>query len=182
MRVVLPWVLTLCLGVAGCSREAMPLPPIRVASAEVAALRVFVVNASDEAARLAGETTVTGYTIQTRTAVQRSLSRAGLTVVVSPTAPTDLLAKVDIEHPSLYKPGMVSMTLATPEGIVIEQVSSVITIDENVDIDERGPVTLIEKMARSARIMNFARGHRRGECETIGVPKKKVLEVPAEGN
>ncbi len=182
MRLFLAAVLVLFGAIVGCSRNVIPLPPIRTATAEVAALRVFVVNASDEAARLAGETTVTPNTIHTRNAVQRSLTRAGLTVVVAPTAPADLIAKVDIEHPSLYKPGMASMTLATPNGVVIEQISNVIAYDENIDIDERGPVALVEKMTRSPRIIDFARGHRRAECETIEMPKKNVLEVPAEEN
>ncbi len=123
---------------------------------------------------------VSGYTILMRAAVARSLARAGFTVVVMPTAPADLLARIDVESPGLNTPGMASMTLATPDGVVIEQVSGLIVLDENVDIDERGPVALVETMARSPRIAAFAKGHQRGECEKIPVPPKKVLEVPAE--
>jgi hypothetical protein len=140
-------------------------------------LRIFVINASNGAAREGGEN-VTGYTIQMRGAMQRSLSRAGFTVVVSPTAPADLLAKVDVESPWLGKPGMASMTLATPAGVVIEQVSGIVELDEHVDIDERGPVALVEMTARSPRIDAFARGHQRGDCEKVPVPERKVLEVP----
>jgi hypothetical protein len=45
-------------------------------------------------------------------------------------------------------------------------------------IDERGPVQLTQKMMYSSRILAFARGHRRGECERIEMPRNKVLEVP----
>jgi hypothetical protein len=183
MRFLFACALISLLGFAGCSsRATLPLPPIRPALGEVASLRIFVINASNEAAAAAGETTVSGYGIYMRGAVQRSLTRAGFTVVVSPTDPTDLLAKVDIENPSLYQSGTASMTLATPDGVVIEQVSGIISLDENVDIDERGPVALVEKAARSPRIEAFAKGRRRGECEKMMIPGRKVLEVPAEGN
>ncbi len=182
MRFLRSCVLVSLLGMAGCSSAPLPLPPIHQAPADVASLRFFVINASDDAARVAGETTVTGYTMMMRGAVQRSLTRAGFTVVVSPNAPADLLAKVDVESPWLNKPGMASMTLATPDGVVIEQVSGMVVLDENVDIDERGPVALVEMMARSPRITAFARGHQRGECEKMAVPERKVLEVPAEAN
>lgn len=168
------------VGLASCTRT--PLPPIHAAPPEIAALRVFVVNASHEAAQQAGETTVTGYTIQMRQAVQRSLSRAGFTIVVSPNAPTDLFAKVDLESMLHAKPSMASMTLANSAGVVVEQVSGLVELDENVDIDERGPVALVEKMARSPRILEFARGHQRPACESVEVPKPKVLEVPAPEN
>lgn len=176
-------VLSACLLISahvfmGCSSAPIPLPPIQPAPAAVAGLRVFVVNASDYAAQRAGETTVTGYTIQMRSAVQRSLTRAGFTVVVSPTDPTDLIAKVDIENPGLHKPGLASMTVADARGIVIEQISVVITLDERVDIDERGPVSMIELFARSPRITAFANGHHRGECERMDVPNRPLMEVP----
>jgi hypothetical protein len=170
------------LALAGCTRTPAPPPPIHRAPVEIAALRVFVINASYSAAEAANETTVTGYTIQMRQAVQRSLNRAGFTVVIAPNVPTDLLAKIDVESPSLDKPGMASMTLATPDGVVVEQVSELVILDEHVDIDERGPVGIVERMARSPRIAAFARGHQRGNCEKVDVPARKVLEVPAEGN
>jgi hypothetical protein len=180
MRLLRSCVLILLVGLAGCSSAPIPLPPIRLAPAEVASLRIFVINASDYAARNAGETTVTGYTLYMRSAVQRSLTRAGFTVVVSPTDPTDLLAKVDVESPNIGKPGMASMMLANPDGVVIEQISGIVELDENVDIDERGPIGLVERVAYSPRIEAFAKGHRRGECEKVAVPGRKVLEVPAE--
>jgi len=180
MRGLRSCVLVSLLAIAGCSSAPLPLPPIKPAPPEVASLRFFVVNASDYAASAAGETTVTGNTIMARGAVQRSLTRAGFTVVVSPTAPADLFAKVDVDNPWLGKPGMVSMTLATPSGVVIEQVSGIFEHDENINVDERGPVALVEMMARSPRIIAFAKGHQRGECEKMPVPERKVLEVPAE--
>lgn len=166
------------LSLSSCGRTQVPLPPIAQAPAEVAALRVFVWNASNEAAQKANETTVTGYTIQMRGAMQRTLSRAGITVVVSPNDPADLVAKIDTENPGINKPGMAAMTLATPSGVVVEQLSEMIVLDENVDIDERGPVQLTQKMMYSSRILAFARGNRRGECERIEMPRNKVLEVP----
>lgn len=166
----------------GCSSAPLPLPPIQAAKGKVADLRVFVLNASDYAAQEAGEKTVTGYTIQMRSAVQRSLTRAGITVVVSPKDPTDLIAKVDIENPGLRKPGLASMTLTDANGVVIEQISVVIVLDENVDIDERGPVAMIELFERSPRIAAFASGHQRGACEKTDLPRPPTLEVPAEGN
>lgn len=168
----------LSLGVSSCGRTVFPLPPITQAPAEVAALRVFVINASYHAAEKAGETTVTGYTIQMRTSMQRSLTRAGITVVVAPNEPADLVAKVDVESPGISKPGMAAMTLTTPSGIVVEQLSEMIELDENVDIDERGPVRLAQKMMYSSRVLTFARGNRRGECEKVELPRTKTLEVP----
>lgn len=182
MRPLLPLALASALALSACSssRTPLPLPPIQPAPAEIASLRVFVINASHEAARDANETTVTGYTIQMRGAVQRSLVRAGLTVVVMPTHPADLLAKVDIEHPSIGKLGLASMTLTTPEGVVVDQLSNVIGLDENVDIDERGPVSLVEKLIRSPRVAAFARDHSRPACEIVKAHEKKVLEVPED--
>jgi hypothetical protein len=174
--------LILALTLTGCSSAPLPLPPIQPAPGQIANLRVFVMNASDSAAQAAGETMVTGYTIQMRKAVQRSLTRAGVTVVVSPKDPTDLIAKVDTENPGLDKPGLASMTLTDSQGIVIEQISVMIVLDERVDIDERGPVAMIEMLARSSRIMAFAQGHRRGDCEKIDLPGRPVLEVPTGEN
>lgn len=178
MRVVSTCLLISTLIFTGCSSPPIPLPPIQPAPAAIAALRVYVLNASDRAAQLAGETTVTGYTIQMRSAVQRSLTRAGFTVVVSPADPTDLIAKVDIENPGVNKPGLASMTVTNARGVVVEQISVVITLDEKVDIDEQGPVAMIELFERSPRIMAFAQGSRRGDCERIDLPGRPVMEVP----
>ncbi len=168
----------LSLGVSSCGRTVIPLPPISQAPAEVAALRVYVINASHYAAEKAGEMTVTGYTLQMRAAMERTLSRAGIAVVVTPDVPADLVAKVDVESPWLSKPGIAAMTLTTPSGVVVEQLSEMIELDENVDIDERGPVRLAQKMMYSSRVLTFARGNRRDDCERIELPRGKTLEVP----
>lgn len=182
MRVVSTCLLISTLIFAGCSSPPIPLPPIQPAPAAVARLRVFILNASHRAAQLVQETTVTGYTIQMRSAVQRSLIRAGFTVVVSPADPTDLIAKVDIESPGIIKPGLASMTVTDVRGVVVEQFSVMITLDEKVDIDERGPVAMIELFARSPRIMAFAQGYRRGDCERIDLPDRPVMAVPDQND
>jgi len=182
MQFISTCALIVSLGFAGCSSAPLPLPPIQPAPAQVANLRVFVINASDRAAQAAGETSVTGYTLHMRQAVQRSLNRAGFTVVVSPDAPTDLIAKVDTENPGIDKPGLASMTVTDSQGLVVEQISVTIVLDEHVNIDERGPVAMVELLARSSRIMAFAQGHSRGNCEKNNLPGRPVLEVPAESN
>jgi hypothetical protein len=144
------------------------MPPIEVAPQPASGLRIFVWNASHDAARVAGESTVTGYTVMLREAVQRQLVRAGFTLVSQPSEPHDLVARAFAEIPApVGYPGTGTMVLIAPDGRVIDQVSAVLVIDENVNIDERGPVELVNRASRSARIAEYARDHTRPACETI---------------
>jgi hypothetical protein len=174
------------LALCGCGSSHKPPPLIAVsrAPAEIAALRILVYNATHEAAREAGETTVNSYTIEVRANVQRALVRAGYTVVVQPTDPFDLLARVHLGGISILRfeyPTAATMTLTTPEGRVVEQVSALVELDDQHDMTMSGPVALVEKMSRSPRVGQYAHGHERLPCEMGGANGKSgpVIAVPA---
>ncbi|MBW2533475.1 MAG: hypothetical protein JRI55_18430 [Deltaproteobacteria bacterium] len=155
MRILLT-ALGLCFAAGGCSGERSHTPPpIQQAPGHLASLRIHVNNATQHAASEAEED-VAGYTIHLRGAVQRSLVRAGYRVVVSAEEPRDLVARISADWP-WERPGTATMSFVDGGGAVIDQISGLVRIDENSDIDERSAVALVEAMKHSPELAAFAR-------------------------
>jgi len=121
-------------------------------------------NATSNRARDAKEDDVTGFTLHVRAAFQEILQRAGHVVVVDPTAPRDVEARIvsDYQSGSRGEPGslVVSLTLVAPAGTV-EQLSEVVPVLEYADIDLRAVARLVEALDSSVRVLRYAeRVHR----------------------
>lgn len=168
--------LLMCAPACGCTRRPPEMPPIDVAAQPVAALRIHVMNATHHAARDAGESSVTGYTLNLREALQRHFVRAGYTLVSQPLEPHDLVVRAFAEIPGLGVLGTATLALVAPDGRVIEQLSGTLVLDENVNIAERSVVALVNQISHAPRIAAYARDHTRPACETLA-PAGRTMTV-----
>jgi hypothetical protein len=150
--------LALALATTACNGSPeRRLHPVIAAPASHQRLRIHVENASDARAREAGETTVTGYTMNLRSTSAEALGRAGYTVVVDPREPRDLIAAIQSEPaPGEGRFGglLTSITLRGRDGVV-EQLSGRVDIDEHADIRAEQVVALIEAIGRSPKVGRF---------------------------
>jgi len=122
-------------------------------------MRINVHNAQREKAER--EEKVNLYTIFLRQAVEREFVRAGYRVVVDPNQPYDASAVVNLGDFSITSDpedqrATASLTLKSADRTV-EQVSAVVTLDDKADIDEAGPIALVDAVTRSERVADFAK-------------------------
>jgi len=170
----------LCIATACSSMPPpQPIPNVPRASPDVAALRVYVVNATQAQASDAGEHEVTGFTIATREAFQELLSRAGWTVVFDRNEPHDVDLKVVTEYRS-HGSGehgrlMTALALSAPGGIV-EQQSGIVPVLEYADVDLEGVARLVVALSRSPSVVRYADRVRRPDVPCA--PAGPTLAVP----
>ncbi|APR76750.1 Hypothetical protein A7982_02097 [Minicystis rosea] len=114
-------------------------------------------NATDARAQEAGETTATGYTMMIRRTAADAFARAGYTMVVDPKDAHDLRVSIHSEPVPGKGPfgGLLASLTVRGEGGVVEQLSGRVDIDENVDIDARQVIALIEKVGTSPSVARF---------------------------
>ena len=157
MRSALLLVVAFLVAVPACGTKASrPVVAVALAPEPLRSLRLHVHNATHERAAKEGEN-VTGFTTMARAALARTLVRAGYVMVVSRDQPHDLEVQVDTDYQWTPKPGaLVTSVTFRATGKVIEQLSRVIGVDEDVELDDRDVAALVDALGRSEALARFA--------------------------